>query len=138
MSQARDEWFIDKAVQQANLTARQRVVLATEWLRNKTVLNISVPVTKEVRTRKDGGSQTVVTERSKPGEFPRADTTLLRKTIFGEVQETEPGVFDGYVGSPSDYGVRLELQLNRSFLLRSFVEEKPTLLKILTSEGMVK
>lgn len=129
-----DEWFIDEAVAGVNLTARQRVVLATEWLRNKTVLNISVPVVKEVRTRRDGGQQTVVTERSKPGEYPRADTTLLRKSIFGVVQEPELGIFDGFVGTPVDYGVRLELQINRSFLLRTFVEEKPQLLKILTSE----
>lgn len=177
---ARDEWFINEAIEQVNLTARQRVVLATEWLRNKTVLNISIPVTKEVRSfevetggisekelkqaryafrsgeiesdaadfeeyaaklqknsvKKTKGQRTVVTERSKPGEFPRADTTLLRKSIFGVVQNPEPGIFDGYVGTPIDYGVWLELQLDRSFLLRSFAEEKPTLLKILTSEGM--
>lgn len=131
---SKDEWFIDEAVKSVSLTARQRVVLATEWLRNKTVLNISIPVVKEVKQRKDGGQHTVVTERSKPGEFPRADTTLLRKSIFGEVAETEPSTIDGFVGTPIDYGVRLELQLNRSFLLRTFVEQKPTLLKILTNE----
>jgi len=130
----KDEWFIDEAVRSVNLTARQRVVLATEWLRNKTVLNISIPVVKEVRDRKGGGQHTVVTERSKPGEFPRADTTLLRKSIFGVVVDAEPGVFDGYVGTPIEYGVRLELQMNRSFLLRTFAEQKPNLMKILTSE----
>lgn len=130
-----DQWFIDEAIQAVNLTARQRVVLATEWLRNKTVLNISIPVVKEVVPRKGGGTQTVVTERSKPGEFPRADTTLLRKSIFGQVVEPEKGIIDGYVGTPVDYGVRLELQIDRSFLLRTFAEEKPTLLKILTSES---
>lgn len=131
----RDVWFIDEAVRSTNLTVRQRVVLATEWLRNKTVLNISIPVVKEVRTRKGGGQHTVVTERSKPGEFPRADTTLLRKSIFGQVVDVGPDIFDGYVGTPVDYGVRLELQMNRSFLLRTFVEQKPNLLKILTSES---
>lgn len=136
MSNPRDQWFINEAVRAANLSARQRVVLATEWLRNKTVLNISIPVTKEVRSRKDGGTRTVVTERSKPGEFPRADTTLLRKSIFGQVVEPEKGIIDGYIGTPIDYGVRLELQLDRSFLLRSFAEEKPTLLKILTNESV--
>ena len=132
----RDEWFINEAVQKVNLNARQRVVLATEWLRNKTVLNISIPVIKEVRKKPGGGQHTVVTKRSKPGEFPRADTTLLRKSIFGEVQEPEPNIFDGYVGTPVEYSVRLELQIDRSFLLRSFAEEKPTLLKILTAEGL--
>ena len=128
----RDEWFIDKVNGSIDLTIRQRIVLATEWLRNKTVLNISKPVVKEVRPRTGGGQHTVVTERSKPGEYPRADTTLLRKSIFGIVEETEPHIFDGYVGTPVEYSVRLELQLDRSFLLRSIKEEKNNLIKLLT------
>lgn len=129
---ARNEWYIDNVVSQITMTLRQRCTLATEWLRNKVVKNISIPVVKEV-VDTSAGRRTIVTERSKPGEFPRADTTLLRKTIIGVVHEPITNKqFECYVGTPIDYGVRLELHMDRSFLLRTFNEELPRIRKILT------
>jgi len=127
----RIEWFIDEIGNKIKLTAKQRVTLATEFLRNKIIENISKPVKKERRKSKKAGKvRTVVTERSKPGEFPRADTTRLRKSIFGVVKETPSGVF-GYIGTPLDYGLILELKLDRSFLRRTFNEEWSRILAIL-------
>jgi hypothetical protein len=114
-----------------NLGLKHRVQIATEHLRNRVVENISKPVTKAVGP--NGGVQ--VTQRSRPGEFPRADTTLLMKTIFGEVMESRPRVWEGYVGTPLDYGLILEVspRLDRSFLLRTFREESERIRKILTA-----
>jgi len=39
--------------------------------------------------------------------------------------------YDGYVGTPLDYGAILELKMNRSFLRRTLDEERPTIMKIL-------
>lgn len=134
---AQIEWFIEEVSDVVEKTMKQRVQLATELVKSKVVLNISIPVKKETRIWYEGKkrrSRVIVTERSKPGEFPRADTTQLMKTIFGEVKETEPHVFDGFIGTPLDYGLRLETskKLNRSFLRRTFMEEKSKIFRILT------
>lgn len=75
--------------------------------------------------------------RSKPGEFPRADTTLLLKSIFLEGPEwTGETTVECRVGMPLDYGVRLELQMQRSFLVRTLNEEWGQLQHvILATEG---
>lgn len=78
----------------------------------------------------------MVTNRSKPGEFPKADYPLLMKTIFGEVITTSPGVYDGFVGTPLDYGLILETRLDRAFLTRTFNEELDALRRII-GEGKV-
>jgi hypothetical protein len=126
-SSIQEQWYIDQVLSHIRLSARQRMHLAVEHMRNKTVKNISIPVTKE-----NIGGKVVVTQRSLPGEFPRADTTNLRKSIFGVVEELVPGVVEGYVGTPVHYGVRLELHMNRSFLLRTFNEEKMKIRAILS------
>jgi hypothetical protein len=136
-STARFEWFIDKVMSKTRMTLKKRVTVATQYLRDKIVQNISVPVTNEERTRyflvegKDGkkvqkkSTRIVVTERSKEGEFPRADTTLLMKTIFSEVKSQGTDIVDGYIGTPLKYGLILEtsLRLKRSFLRRTLNEE---------------
>ena len=125
----RIEWFIKNVSDKVEMSMEQRVKTATEFLRSKVVKNISKPVVK--MGGRLGG--TIVTERSKPGEFPRADTTQLMKTIFG-ITTKNRGVFDGYVGTPLDYGLVLEISkpLNRSYLLRTFQEERSKITKILT------
>lgn len=136
----RVEWFINQALASVNLTLQQRVRLAVEYLKTKIVMNISRPVTKTVVSRvvttPQGSKKTIkevrVSNRSKPGEFPKADTTLLMKTIFGEVTSPATGVYDGFVGTPLDYGVVLEIRKDRSFLLRTFNEEYSKIMTILS------
>lgn len=123
----RIEWFIKNVSDKVQLTMKQRVTLAASILRDRVVQNISVPVTKG--TGPLGGR--VVTNRSKPGEFPRADTTQLMKTIFDDVRFSS-GAWEGYVGTPLDYGLILETKMNRLLLVRTLAETRPVITKILT------
>lgn len=118
----RIQWFIKQVEQAINLPIQKRVKIATELIRDQVVKNISIPV------KRLPGS--VV--RSKPGEYPRADTTLLMKTIFGETNSPRRGVYMGFVGTPIDYGLKLEIKMNRSFLLRTFNLHKSNIIKLLT------
>jgi hypothetical protein len=124
----RIEWFVDQVANKVAMSMRQRVALVTQMLKDRVVRNISTPVIKGTGPR--GGR--VVTGRSSPGEFPHAETTQLLKTIFQDVRETRPGVIDGYVGTPLDYGLILETKMDRSFLVRTLNEMKPTIQRILT------
>lgn len=122
---ARIEWFLDEVSDTVKMTLSQRVTLATSMLHDKIVRNISRPVTKHSTGR--------VTDRSKPGEFPKADTTQLMKSLFHEVRQ-EPSGPVGYVGTPLDYGLILEVseRLNRSYLVRTLNEEMATIKRVLT------
>lgn len=122
--------FVKDIQTKINLPIEQRVKVATEYLRSTVAKNISKSVGRGV----DGNGHSVVIERSKKGEYPRADTTQLLKTLFGEVIEDPPGTFTGYVGTPLDYGFILEtsLTLDRRFLLRAFLEELVPIMAILT------
>ena len=123
---ARIEWFIDEVSSKIALTMRQRVRLATDFVMYKVVQNISTAVVKGKGPK--GGKVTI---RSKPGEFPRADTTQLMKTIF-TVYENRKNQSFGYVGTPLDYGLTLELKMNRKFLSRTLNEERTRVMRILT------
>jgi hypothetical protein len=123
----RIEWFIKQTSDKIRLTLRQRVRLATALLKNKVVLNISIPVTKHKGPR--GG--TIVTNRSKPGEFPRADTVQLMRTIMSGTGGDRKSSW-GFVGTPLDYGLLLETKMNRSFLVRTLNEERGNIVRILT------
>ena len=103
------------------------MMLATQVLKDTVVDNIKRPVTKSTGPR--GGR--VVTNRSKSGEFPKAETTLLMKSIFSDVRPGGKDVWDGYVGTPQDYGVILELRMNRSFLVKTLNKELPVIRRIL-------
>lgn len=124
---ARIEWFIKEVSDKVEMTLEQRVKLATQFLKDKIVRNISRPVTKGIGSR--GGR--VVRDRSKPGEFPKADTTQLMKTIFDDYT-SQDHTFLGHVGTPLDYGLILETKRDRSFLKRSLEEESGTIKRILT------
>ena len=129
--EAQIEWFIDEVSDVINKTMKQRVRLATELVRSKVVINISRPVTK---ITSQSGRVIRVINRSVKGEFPKAETTQLMKTIFGDVVDMGNGITDGYIGTPLDYGFRLETSraLDRSFLKRTFYEERSKVIKILT------
>ncbi len=122
------EWFVKEVSDKVSLTMKQRVGIATELLKSKVVRNISTAVVKGTGPR--GGR--VVTGRSKPGEYPHAETTQLLKTVFSDVRETSRGVWDGFVGTPLDYGVILETMMHRSFLVRTLNEERSKIQRILT------
>ena len=121
------DWFIDEVSGKVAMTMQQRVKLATDLVREKVVRNIGTAVTKTTGPR--GGR--VVTGRSKPGEFPHADTVQLKKTIFGHVRTFRGGA-EGFIGTPLDYGVILETRMNRSFLKRTLDEQRPRVMKILS------
>jgi len=135
----RIQWFLDNVVDKVKTPLRTRVKMAAEYVRDKCVRNISRPVAKTpvLRQRvtsagKKGSQYTKVTDRSKSGEFPKADTTQLMKTLFSDVKEISPGAFEGYVGTPLLYGLALELKMARQFLTRTLNEERATIIRILT------
>ena len=99
----------------------QRLAFAAQYLRDKVVFNISLPVGRS------GG----VTARSLPGQFPRADTTRLMKDVFF----SRASRMMYRVGITLDYGVFLELRMNRSFLVRTIEEERGRLRQILTGRA---
>lgn len=137
------QWFINEVCGTVNLSLQKRVRIATELVKNKVIRNISRPVTKTIHTyyykeSKNGKlkaqQHTVVSDRSKKGEFPKADTTQLMKTIFSAYEELGEGNFAGFVGTPLDYGVRLETlpQLDRSFLVRTLNDQRDNVMAILS------
>ncbi len=124
----RFQWRLDNVIGKVNLTMRQRVTMATGYLLSKVVKNISVPV---VRGKGPKSGRNVVVERSKPGEFPRAETARLMRDIFTDVVETQPGTIDGYCGTTLKYGLILETKLNRGFLVRTLREEQDVISRML-------
>lgn len=124
----RIEWFIKEVSGKVAMCMKRRVKLATHLLKDHVVRNISRPVTKGAGGR--GGR--VVTGRSRPGEFPKAETTQLLKTIFETVVSPRPGIYDGIVGTPLDYGLILETRMNRSFLVKTLREQSSNIRRILS------
>lgn len=124
---SRIDWYIENVTDKISLTMEQRMGIVLEYLLTKTKKNISRPVTVSIGSQ--GGR--VVTDRSRPGEFPKLDFGFLHKTLFTDMKKTKNGV-EGYLGSPMDYAVSLELDLNRSFMRRTLIEERHRVTKILT------
>lgn len=124
----RIEWFIKEVSETIEMTMKQRVTTATDLVKNKVIKNISTPV---VKGRGPVSGRVVVLERSDPGEFPRADTTRLMKSIFSVVEDTMSGPL-GHVATDLDYGFILETQMDRPFLTRTLREEKSKVTRILT------
>jgi len=127
-AEARIEWFIENVQKIVAMDVERKVKYVTHLLKDRVVRNISTPVMKGIGPR--GGR--VVTGRSTAGEFPHAETTQLLKGIFEEVQETSPGVYDGFVGTPLVYGLILETRMNRSFLVRTLYESMDDIRTILS------
>jgi len=140
----RIRWFGEQLERGLRLGMERRLSVAAQLLRDKTVINLSVPVRKvrRVRTRdtyvkgqlkKKGTTYTWVdpASRSKPGEFPRADTTRLMKDIFHD----KPAPLTRIVGTSLKYGLILEMFMDRSFLRRTLYEMEPVIRDILTRGG---
>jgi len=123
------QWFTDQVTKNLSLTMRDRVRVATERLKSKIVKNISIGVTVGVGPK--GGR--VITNRSKPGEFPHAETAQLMRTVFSDIVGGRDGSTTGYVGTPLAYGLILETRMNRSFLVRTLLEESASLGLILAA-----
>lgn len=127
LDDSRIDWYIENVTDKISLTMEQRMGIVLQYLLTKTKKNISRPVTVSVGPQ--GGR--VVTDRSRPGEFPKLDFGFLNKTLFTDMKKTKNGV-DGYLGSPMDYAVSLELTMDRSFMRRTLNEESHRITKILT------
>ena len=134
------EWFIKEVSDTVRISMRRRIRIATALVQDRVVRNIGRPVTKEQRTRKRdtkrgkaGSSYThvVPSSRSKPGEYPKADTVQLQKSIFSGVREVGKGNWEGFVGTPLHYGFILETKMNRKFLTRTLNELRPQIHKLL-------
>lgn len=125
------EWFGRRVARNINIGMEARLRATAQLLRDKVVINISIPV---VKYKSAITKRTVVdpSSRSRPGEFPRADTTRLMKDVFWEVRPEEQSA---RVGTTLDYGLWLEVRMQRSFLRRTLLEIAPQLGVILASPG---
>jgi hypothetical protein len=119
----------------ARLKIETRVTLFIQKIVNKNTLNAAQRVRRTVKTLGADGTATRITKtvvdpnsRSKPGEFPRADTTRLMKDIF---HVHDPSVPVSRIGTTLKYGLLLEVKLNRSFLRRTLMEMRAQVLLIL-------
>lgn len=128
---SRIQWF-DKRLQRGlKIAMSTRLKFVGQLVRDQVVQNLSIPVVKEVST-KAGRRMTRVARdsRSKPGEFPRADTTRLMRDIFCELSKDGKTV---WVGTTLDYGLILESKMDRSFLVRTLREMEPDIRNLMTA-----
>lgn len=125
----RFKWYVDNVLSKVRMGMKERLHTAAAFVHKKCVANISKPVV--VSKTKTG--KRIVTERSKPGEFPRAETGHLRRTLsYGVLKKDNEWV--GYVSTPVIYGAILELwePLNRTYMRRTLYEERESVKKILS------
>ncbi len=135
-AEARITWFRERLEKGLKVSLRQRVKVAVQFLEDRIRQNVSRPVTKTKRQRgkATGNPPVKAGSRSKPGEFPKAETTQLMKTLFHDVSAANaPGGPVGFVGTPLDYGLILETKMKRSFLRRTLNEEMTKVRTILTA-----
>lgn len=134
--ETRIQWLGDQVQQGITMTMRARVRLAAQLVRDKVVINLSTPVRKIQGRGSRSGRYTRMrvdpASRSRPGQFPRADTTRLMKDIF---YEQGASGMHAIVGTTLDYGLILETIMNRSFLRRTLAEMQPDLTRLLTGGG---
>jgi hypothetical protein len=139
----RIKWHGDKVAADLRAGMERRLTLAAAHLRNSVVKNISVPVGKaKIRGR------VRVTDRSLPGEYPRADTSRLLRDIFFQVEggaETRGAeaatvkravgagkrIVRAIVGTTLRYGAVHELGV-RPFLIRTWLEQRKLIHRIMT------
>jgi hypothetical protein len=119
--------YIDQVLTAKHRTLSQRVRIAGNFLQDRVVANLSRPVYK-YRSSRTGRNTVAADSRSKPGEFPRADTTRLLKDIF---HQHDPDTATSRVGTTLLYGLVLETQLDRSFLRRTLNEMRAQLILII-------
>lgn len=129
------EWLGNRWRTGLRMGFQARLKLVGQLLRDRVVINIAIPVHKERGARRRGGDGRFragavrVTKRSRPGQYPRADTTRLMKDIFWKMVTDN----ELRIGTTLDYGLRLETEMERSFLLRTFRETQHILVNSLTN-----
>lgn len=128
--------FIKETLKKKSRTISQRVRIASEFFKDKVKVNLSRPVRK-FTSRVTKRVAVDPNSRSKPGEFPRADTTRLMKDIFLVFDNSNPNQPSGKIGTTLAYGLRLEVAMNRSFLRRTLNEMRSQILLILQGGGSV-
>jgi len=116
----RIQWFDQQVMNGIRISMSGRLDMTAQLLRDKMVANVSLSVIKN-----DAGT---VIQRSVRGKFPRAETTHLMKTLFWDRR----GQLTRIVGTPLDYGLYLEVSLDRSFLRRTLQEERRFVERMLT------
>jgi len=131
--ETRVEWFAKRVESGVNIGMEQRVRMAGRLMRDKVVANLSKPVVKRKSSR-TGRIVVDPSSRSKPGEFPRADTTRLMKDIFVMIQK-DFSATTAFIGTTLDYGLLHETQTGRSFLVRTLRESRQMLQRILVKSG---
>lgn len=122
----RIEWFGEKVKNGIKVGMTARLRIAGQLLRDMVVVNISRPVRK-YRSKRTGRIVVDRFSRSRPGEYPKADTTRLMKDIYYEMRGKE----NVRVGTTLDYGLILETRMKRSFLRRTLNENRSALGMIL-------
>jgi len=129
---ARVQWYGEQVTNNIHMGMLRRLKITAQLLRDKVVINLSIPVLKQ-KSKRTGRIVVDPASRSKPGEFPRADTTRLMKDIFWEVDDSDPRNIRAYVGTTLDYGLFLEMFMDRSFLRRTLNEESARLAVIMAA-----
>jgi hypothetical protein len=117
------DWYGPAVVATINQAMHARGKKVADYLKKKIVSNISVSITG-------------TSGRSKPGEFPRAETKKLMGSIFSDVVIAGIGIYDVSVGSTAEYAAPLELSMDRSFLKRTLMEETQEILRIFATPIM--
>lgn len=130
--EARLDWYGDQVKRTVFEVSRRRVVAAVAYFKKRVISNLSVPVGTITGPR--GGITKI---RSKPGEFPRKDTGELIRTLDSGIVILPGGIWDGWVGTPLDYGLYLEVGTRkmaaRPWLTRTLYEEQAAITAILTA-----
>lgn len=122
----RIDWYGNRINKVISTEVKRRVGVATTMLKGAVISNISVGV--GIGKTKTGGTFKI---RSKPGEFPRRDFGKLIATMMSGVERVQPDVWEGFVGTPLEYGATLETVRDRSFLVRTLFEESVVIRGIL-------
>ena len=122
--------FIKETLKKKALTVAQRVRIAGQFVHDKVKVNLSRPVRK-IKGRISKRTVVDPNSRSKPGEYPRADTTRLMKDVFHIHDKGDPLNPSSKIGTTLAYGLRLEVAMNRSFLRRTLNELRSQVLLIL-------
>lgn len=117
---------IDKVMASTQLTVAQRIKIAGQVLADAVKVFLSRPVRKYKGPRSKR-IQVDPKSRSKPGEYPRADTTRLLKSVY---HKHLPHQIASRVGTNLLYAKILETSMDRSFLRRGLREMRQKMLLI--------
>ncbi len=131
---ARWKLRLDRAQSQQFADDRDKAIVAGmrvagQLLRDRIKINLSIPVGRDTHHR--------VVERSRPGEFPRMETTRLRGDIFSSTSRVGQHRVRTVVGTRLEYGRELEtsVYLNRAFLVPTYMEIREQLHAVLLSSA---